>query len=169
MLRPRQTTSHIARGSVTYTLAAGRRVMRKLGAVVGAAVALGIGIGFGAAAQPPPTPPAWAYGVTPAGQAPPAGGQRGAGAPQDDGSPKRLEGSTAAFTLAELRDGFNVADWYPGDHPSMPDIVAKGHAPAVRGCGFCHLTTGRGRPENAGISGLPVPYFVQQMADFKND
>ena len=51
----------------------------------------------------------------------------------------------------------------------MPDIVSKGHAPAVRGCGFCHLTTGRGRPENAGISGLPVSYFAQQMSDFKND
>ena len=34
-------------------------------------------------------------------------------------------------------------------------------------CGFCHLPDGRGRPENAVISGLPVEYFVQQVHDIK--
>lgn len=119
-------------------------------------------------AQAPSAPPAWAYGVPPAG-APPAPRAAGGGAPADDGSPKRLEGSTQAFTLAQLRDGFNVADWYPNDHPTAPAIVMKGRAPAIRACGFCHLANGRGRPENSGISGLPIAYFTQQIADFKND
>ena len=51
----------------------------------------------------------------------------------------------------------------------MPDIVAKGKAPDVRACGLCHMPNGKGRPENAGVSGLPVAYFIQQMHDFRND
>ena len=119
-------------------------------------------------AQAPSGPPAWAYGVPPA-SAQPAGPLVPAPVLFDDGSPKHLEGSTQAFTLAQLRDGFNVADWYPNDHPEAPAIVMKGRAPAIRACGYCHLANGKGRPENAGISGLPVAYFTQQIADFKND
>ena len=119
-------------------------------------------------AQAPSGPPAWAYGVAPAGS--PAGrAAGGGGAPADDGSPKHLEGSTQAFTLAQVRDGFNVADWFPGDHPAAPEIVMKGRAPSVRACGFCHLANGKGRPENAGIAGLNVSYFAQQIADFRSD
>ena len=51
----------------------------------------------------------------------------------------------------------------------MPDVVAKGRAPAVRACSLCHYPNGKGRPENAGVSGLPVAYFIQQLNDFKND
>jgi cytochrome c553 len=116
-------------------------------------------------AQAPPGPPAWAYGVAPAGAS--AGG-RGGGAAPDDGSPKHLPGSTQAFTLAQLRDSFNIADWYPGDHPPPPDVVMKGRAPNLRACGLCHYPNGRGRPENSGIAHLPVAYFTQQMADFKS-
>lgn len=135
-------------------------------------VLLAVGLASGALgighAQTPAGPPAWAYGVAPAAAAP--GGQRGGNvAPQDDGSPKHLDGSAQAFTLAQLRDGFNVADWYPGDHPAAPDIVMKGRSPAARACGLCHYPNGKGRPENAGISGLPVAYFAQQLADFKRD
>jgi len=114
-------------------------------------------------------PPAWAYGVLPAGAPAPARGAGGGAAPADDGSPKHLEGTTQAFTLAQLRDGFNIADWYPSDHPAAPDVVMKGRQPAVRACGLCHYPNGKGRPENAGIAGLPVAYFVQQMHDFKDD
>jgi cytochrome c553 len=63
---------------------------------------------------------------------------------------------------------FAAADWYPGDHPPMPDVVAKGRAPEVRRCSFCHYPNGKGRPENAGIAGLPVAYFVQTLNDFRN-
>jgi cytochrome c553 len=45
----------------------------------------------------------------------------------------------------------------------------KGRAPNLRACGLCHYPNGRGRPENSGIANLPVAYFTQQMADFKNE
>ena len=50
----------------------------------------------------------------------------------------------------------------------MPDIVAHGRRPDVRACALCHYPNGKGRAENAGVSGLPVSYFIQTMADFKN-
>ena len=82
---------------------------------------------------------------------------------------KHLPGSTGAFTLAQIRDAFGPADWYPGDHPPMPEIVAHGKRPDVRACSLCHYPNGKGRPENAGVSGLPYSYFMQTMADFKSD
>ena len=119
-------------------------------------------------------PPGWAYGFAPApaGGAPAAPGGRGGGrggqpaAP--DTSTKKLPGSSGEFTLAQIRDGFGPADWYPGDHPQMPEIVAHGRKPDVRACSLCHYPNGKGRAENAPISGYPVAYFIQQMADFKN-
>jgi len=51
----------------------------------------------------------------------------------------------------------------------MPEIVAHGRKPDARACSLCHYPNGKGRPENAGIAGLPYAYFVQTMADFKAD
>ena len=124
-------------------------------------------------------PPPWAYGfaapavatppATPA--ATPAGGARG-GAPAaapapDDGTLRHLPGSSGAFTVTQIRDAFGPDDWYPGDHPMMPDVVAHGRRPDVRACSLCHYPNGKGRPENAGVSGLPYSYFMQTMADFR--
>jgi cytochrome c553 len=107
-------------------------------------------------------PPAWAYGVPPAGNPP-------ANTPvPDDGSLKHLPGSSGAFTITQIRDAFGPADWYPGDHPAMPDVVAHGHRPDVRACGLCHYPNGKGRPENAGVAGLPIDYFIKTMADFRD-
>jgi cytochrome c553 len=77
--------------------------------------------------------------------------------------------STQAFTLAQLRDSFAIADWFPGDHPAPPDIVMNGRRPDVRACGLCHYPNGRGRPENAALDGLSAEYIAQQMADFAHD
>ena len=111
-------------------------------------------------------PPAWAYGFSstaPAAiAAPPL-----AAAP--DVTPRQLPGSSGSFTLTQIRDGFGPADWFPGDHPSMPEIVAHGRRPDVRACSLCHYPNGKGRPENAGVAGLPVSYFVQTMTDFKSE
>src|SRR6185436_11013404 len=61
-------------------------------------------------------------------------------------------------------------DWYPGDHPAMPEIVAHGSRDRmINACSLCHYPNGKGRPENAGVSGLPQSYFIQTMLDFKND
>jgi cytochrome c553 len=103
-------------------------------------------------------PPAWAYPVPP----PPA--------PQAtvDESPKSVPGSTRTFTRAQIRDLHNPPDWHPEDHPTMPEVVAHGRRPAVRACGYCHMPTGLGHPINASLAGLPAPYIVQQMVDYKN-
>ena len=106
--------------------------------------------------------PYWAYGIPPGPVVAPAP------APPDP-SMKHLPGNDLAFTRAQISNGFGPADWYPGDHPQMPPIVAKGKEPAVRACGLCHYPNGKGRAENAGVSGLPVSYFIQQMLDFRND
>jgi len=111
-------------------------------------------------------PPPWAYGFPEAGAPAPAAPPPAA---PEDGAKKHLAGSTGEFTLTEIRNGFGPADWYPGDHPSMPDVVAHGRQPAVRACGLCHYPNGKGRAENAGVSGLNNAYFIQQMMDFRND
>ncbi len=108
--------------------------------------------------------PEWAYAIP----QPPPGGQA-APAPPPDTSPKQVPGSTLTFTRQQISDGFGPADWFPADHPAMPDIVAHGKRPDVRACGLCHYPNGKGRQENAGIAGLPMSYFIQTMNDFRND
>jgi cytochrome c553 len=103
---------------------------------------------------------AWAYAITP-GPAPPAA--------VDDGTRYSLPGSDGQFTLDQIRNRMGPADWYPGDHPAMPPIVAVGReAAGIWACSLCHYPNGKGRPENAGVVGLPKEYFIQQMYDFKN-
>src|SRR5437868_15394192 len=107
--------------------------------------------------------PDWAYAIP----APPPAGAPPAAAPPDT-SPKQLPGSTLTFTRQQISDGFGPADWFPGDHPRMPEIVAHGKRPDVRACGLCHYPNGKGRQENAGVAGLPVSYFIQTMNDFRD-
>lgn len=123
-------------------------------------------LGQVAAPQPQQDVP-WAYPVNPPpapGTPPPA---RGA-APPPDPTPQHLPGTDVALTMAQTRNLFDIPDWYPTDHPALPDVVQHGRRPDVRACGYCHLPNGQGRPENASLAGLPVSYFLQQMADFKN-
>ncbi len=121
------------------------------------AVVVGVGVG----AESLDKIPAWAYGTVPA-EPPPL--QK---AP--DLGPHHIADSPLEFTVAQIRNPFGPADWFPGDHPAMPPIVANGSKPNAMACGFCHYPNGKGRPENAGVSGLPVEYFIQTMNDFKND
>ena len=86
----------------------------------------------------------------------------------DDGVPRHVPDSTAAFTITQERDLFFAPDWHPDDHPAMPDVVAHGRPPDVRACGSCHRTEGTGGPENASLAGLPAAYIAQQMADYKS-
>jgi cytochrome c553 len=113
-------------------------------------------------------PPGWAYGFPPGTSGTPAAPPAPAPAPAPDASVKHLPGSTGAFTVPQIRDAFGPADWYPNDHPPMPDVVSHGRRPDVRACGLCHYPNGKGRPENAGVAGLPNAYFIQQMLDFRN-
>jgi cytochrome c553 len=149
--------------------------MRKFACVLTLALAFVIAAGVVAAQQQSSSrnvPPPWAFGFTdPPGPdtkpAPPPGPP--APLPADPALHK-LAGSKFSFTTAQIRDQFGPADWFPEDHPAMPDIVARGRRDKqVWACGLCHYPNGKGRPENAGVSGLPYDYFVQTMLDFKND
>ena len=114
-------------------------------------------------------PPGWAYGTQPTSASGNSAATQGSQKPQ--GAPntlKHLPGSVSEFTQAQIGNRFGPADWYPGDHPEMPDIVAHGRKPDVWACSLCHYPNGKGRPENAGVAGLPVSYFIHQMHDFKN-
>ena len=147
--------------------------MRKF--VLTLALAFVVAAGVLAAQQQSAVPPPWAYGFAsppgPAGANPaPAAPAAPAAQPAPDPTMHKLPGSTLSFPLAQIRDQFGPADWFPGDHPQMPEIVAHGkREQQVAACGLCHYPNGKGRPENAGVSGLPYSYFVQTMMDFKND
>ena len=108
-------------------------------------------------------PPDWAYGFEPAsvGSHPPPP------SPPNDAM-RKIPGTDLTFTRAHIQDRFAPADWFPGDHPEMPAIVATGRKPDVWACGLCHYPNGKGRPENAGVSGLPVSYFIEQMHSFRD-
>ncbi len=89
---------------------------------------------------------------------------------QEQTKPRTVPGSTASYSLVDVRDGHDVIDWFPGDHPPMPPIIKTGPASltSVRGraCGSCHLPNGKGRPENAPPAGQPVEYTIQTLRDF---
>jgi cytochrome c553 len=107
-------------------------------------------------AQAPAQPlPEWAYPVAPAPK------------PPDATKPIALPGSTKQYTQAQIDNRFGPPDWYPEDHAPMPEVVATGRQPNGFACALCHLTSGGGHPESAGISGLPVGYFLRQMEEFK--
>jgi len=125
--------------------------------------------------------PLWAYGFDTvakpgdkaAPQAAPTRNLRPNEDPTEQTRPRHVEGSEAAYSLVDVRDGGNVIDWFPRDHPMpMPRVVKNGPAAGAgntsRGCGSCHLPNGKGRPENAAPGGLPVAYFVRQLQDFRN-
>lgn len=129
-------------------------------------------------AQQPPLPPSWPYGLPPLppGEYPPKAPpvlppKAFVPPPPAAASPDQLrqvEGSKFQFTQAQIGYRHGPADWFPEDHPQMPDIVAHGKNPEVRACAMCHLPNGKGRPENAPVQGLPYEYILQQLRDFRD-
>ncbi len=128
-----------------------------------AVVSIGLALVLKAAAGGPAEPPVWAYGTDPALNAiqPPKT------ATPISKDPKHLPGSDLSFSMEEIQNHFGPADWYRGDHPKMPDVVAHGRKPEIWACSLCHYPNGKGRPENAGVAGLPNDYFVHQMKAFR--
>lgn len=123
--------------------------------------------------------PLFAYGFsTPAApgekalpQDPPTRNLRPEEDPGEQTKPRSVEGSSASYSRVDIRDGSNVIDWFPGDHPPMPDVIKHGPArlgKEKRGCGSCHLPNGKGRPENAQPGGLPAIYIMRQLNDFRH-
>ena len=103
-------------------------------------------------------PPDWAYPATPPGYRP----------PPDNGQPQHLAGSTKAFTQKDVDNAFAPPDWFPDEHPPMPELVAHGKQPVVHACDQCHLATGSGHPESANLTGLPVGYIEEQLREFRS-
>jgi len=139
-----------------------------------AATVLGFGavVGAATAVQAADEAAPWAYGyLTP----PPAGTPANppaapAAQPPDNTTKLSVPGSKMEFTRAQVANRWGPADWFPEDHPPMPDVVAHGKEDKdVFACSLCHLTNGRGRPENAPVSGQSYEYIVQQLIDFRND
>jgi len=127
--------------------------------------------GVATAVQAADAPPPWAYGFT--APPPPGAGLPPANPPAqlDNTTKLNVAGSTLTFTRAQVANRFGPADWYPGDHPPMPEIVAKGKEgaqPQVFACSLCHYPNGKGRPENANVTGLSYDYIVQQLMDFRS-
>ncbi len=85
----------------------------------------------------------------------------------DDPAPKQAPGSTMSYTDEQIGDLRNPPDWFPDQHPAPPEVVVKGEGDAMA-CGSCHLMSGLGHPESSDLTGLTVPYIVQQMLDFKS-
>jgi cytochrome c553 len=105
-------------------------------------------------------PPPWAYVTEQLTPSPSV---------KDDGTLRHLPGSKLSFTLTQIRDFSGPADWYPNDHPPMPQIVAHGRKQAnIWACSVCHYPNGKGTARNAGVAGLPTSYFIQTINDFKN-
>lgn len=110
---------------------------------------------------------AWAYAITINPPPPLAkGGDRKFSLPD----------TPLTFTRDEIlgkKNGKNFqtapADWYPGDHPKMPDIYANGDpSRKIIACALCHYPNGKGKAENAPPAGQNKDYLFQQLKDFKN-
>jgi len=150
--------------------------MRKSAPLVTLAV-LSIAAGavvIGQVAAPPP----WAYGFTSGGAepaAPPCAMDSKPldcarlGAPRPKDVTHKLPDTDKSFTEYAIHYDYGPADWYPDEHPPMPEIVAHGReSDKLRPCGLCHYPNGQGKPENAPVAGLPAAYILQQLQAFRN-
>ena len=86
----------------------------------------------------------------------------------DDGKPLQAKDSTKFYTRKEINSQMDSPDWFPQDHPPMPQIVAHGDGKNVRACIGCHLPHGLGHPENSRVAGLTTAYIIRELADFKS-
>jgi cytochrome c553 len=108
--------------------------------------------------------PRWAYvnGFVPLPQQPRA-------QPPANEPVEHVPGSTVGLTPSQMHNrSLGVPDWFPNNHPPVPEVVSHGRPPYVQACAYCHLPNGQGRPENACLAGLPEGYILQQIADFKD-
>lgn len=108
-----------------------------------------------AAAPMADPPPAWAYVIYQPGP------------PPKDAS-ITVPGSKLHLMAKKLDDPFFAADWFPEDHPQMPTVVARGHAPKLWSCSFCHSPAGVGGSDSAAIAGLSAGYIEEQFAEFRS-
>ena len=99
--------------------------------------------------------PDWAYPAQPQGLPPP-----------DANKVVKVPGSDKQYTEPQVNNAFGPPDWFPSEHAPLPSVVAQGVKPDVRACALCHLPSGDGHPESAGISGLNAGYIQRELRDF---
>src|SRR6185312_5106033 len=94
---------------------------------------------------------------------------KGANEPRkpDDGQLFHIPGSKKSYTDTQINGSTSTVDWFPELHPAPPAPVIEVKQGAYKACGQCHLIDGRGKPDTADLQGLPVAYFLQQLADMK--
>src|SRR5678815_1494043 len=105
--------------------------MRRFSAVVigGFASILAV-TAVGATAQHP----SWAYGFfepPPPPGAPAAAAGRGGAERAPATTVHTVPGSQKTYTQADVNNGFAPPDWFPSEHPAMPEIVAHGRRAAT--------------------------------------
>ena len=157
------------------------RIMKRRFAAAMAIASLFVGSDALFAQEHPADWPDWAYGflepmspdslVAPAcpANANPRSCSRVGQAVPDDGVLLTLPGTSRSFTRTAANNQWGPADWFPGDHPEMPEIVATGRKEAgIRPCSLCHFANGRGKMENGHVAGLSKEYFLAQLEAFAN-
>ena len=80
---------------------------------------------------------------------------------------QHVPGSSEAYTEEQINP-FNPPDWFPDEHPPMPEVVRHARGDPVQACSYCHLASGFGHPQSANLAGLSVEYLLSQIADFKS-
>lgn len=137
--------------------------MKKLTAILLGTIALAGGAQAAGSARPD-----WAYAVPgPQDEVPPV---------KHDGRLYKLPDSPRAFTYDQVqgrKTGTSAriapADWYPDEHPVMPNIVAEGdNRRGIVACALCHSPGGKGRPQNAALAGQNAAYLAQQLRDMRD-
>jgi hypothetical protein len=106
--------------------------------IVTLALAFVVSVGTMLAADPP----SWAYGF----EVPPQPGATPTPpAPANtDQAIYSLSGVTAKFSRARIANRFGPADWFPGDHSQMPDVVAHGKKPTSGRAACVTIPTAKG-------------------------
>ena len=87
---------------------------------------------------------------------------------RDPNERRSVPGSSLSLTQSEIDALYNPPNWFPDQTADVPEIVAQGREPVLQACARCHGFTGMGHPESSALAGLPVGYFVRQMAEFKS-
>lgn len=85
----------------------------------------------------------------------------------DENALLSVPGSSLHFTEPQIHTMSVAVDWFPAEHPTMPDIVGDRHSEKKPACAYCHLPNGSGRPENAKLAGLPADYILAQVQSFQ--
>jgi cytochrome c553 len=122
--------------------------------------------------------PLWAYGVTtavkPGERAPhwptPAVAIVTGYTPEQLAAVCTIPGASTTYTLAQIRNGNEVVDWFPAEHPPLSALQRHGPASLGKdayGCAFCHGPLGHGKPENANVADLSAGYVIRQLLDMR--